>query len=200
MPNSNDNTNNRSTNNDLNEGHGLEHPLGSLGRHSTSIFSKPSGVLKNQNYSHTNNTKLPPGGHNMNQGGHNTSFGGRHQGHTTINNNPPKLVQQINDLNSMMTTMEKGGKKEFSFTEICPYLFANFEIPKFDKYKGESYPIQHLKEFYVVAQEASHNDNFPQRLFTRSLGGPSLKWPMNLVLETIIETIFVLSLMSNLNW
>ena len=49
--------------------------------------------------------------------------------------------------------------KTFKFENDCPYHFdrtiamapfpKHFEIPKFDKFKGKSDPIIHVKEFYM---------------------------------------------------
>lgn len=86
--------------------------------------------------------------------------------------------------------MNNKGVKDFSFEEIFPFPFdrsinmipflPNFEIPKFDKYTGETCPIIHLKEFLVLCQEVSYSEDYLKRLFTRSLGGPILEWIMNI--------------------
>ena len=52
----------------------------------------------------------------------------------------------------------------------------HFEIPKFDKFRGKSDPITHVKEFYMHCQEVAYNDVFLMWLFPKSLGGPSLEW------------------------
>ena len=66
--------------------------------------------------------------------------------------------------------------KDFSFEEIFPFPFdrsinmipfpPNFEIPKFDKYMGETCPITNLKEFFVLCQEAAYSEDYLKRLFT----------------------------------
>ena len=55
-----------------------------------------------------------------------------------------------------------------------------FEIPKFEKYTGETCPVTHLKEFSILCQEVAYSDDYLKRLFARSLGGPTLEWLMNL--------------------
>lgn len=79
--------------------------------------------------------------------------------------------------------------KDFSFEEIFPFPFDRsinmilfppiFEIPKFDKYMGETCPITHLKDFFVIFQEVAYSEDYLKRLFTRSLRGPALEWLMN---------------------
>ena len=86
--------------------------------------------------------------------------------------------------------MNNKGVKDFSFEDICPFPFnksinmvpfrPGFEIPKFDKYSGETCPITHLKEFSILCQEVAYSDDYLKRLFAWSLGGPTLEWSMNL--------------------
>lgn len=76
--------------------------------------------------------------------------------------------------------------KTFKFEDDCPYPFdrsitmipfpKNFEYPKFDKFRGKSDPVTHVKEFYMHCQEVAYNDVFLLRLFPKSLGGPTLEW------------------------
>ena len=86
--------------------------------------------------------------------------------------------------------MNNKGVKDFSFEEICPFPFdkfinmipfpPKFEIPKFDKYTGETFPITHLKEFSILCQEVAYSDDYLKRIFAQSLGGPMLEWLINL--------------------
>ena len=86
--------------------------------------------------------------------------------------------------------MRNKGVKDFSFEEIFPFLFdksinmipfpPNIVIPKFDKYMRETCPVTHLKEFSILCQEVAYSEDYLKRLFTRSLGGPTLEWLMNL--------------------
>ena len=86
--------------------------------------------------------------------------------------------------------MNNKGVKDFSFEEICPFPFdksinvvpfpPSFKIPKFDKHMGETYPITHLKEFFILCQEVVYSDDYLKRLFARSLGDPVLEWLINL--------------------
>ena len=82
------------------------------------------------------------------------------------------------------------GVKDFSFEEICPFPFdksinmvsfpPGFDIPKFDKYTGETCPVTHLKKFSILYQDVAYSDDYLKRLFAWSLGGPALEWLMNL--------------------
>ena len=67
------------------------------------------------------------------------------------------LAEQLHELWDLVHTMSNKGVKDFSFEEICPFPFdrsinmilflPNFDIPKFDKYMGETCHVTHLKEF-----------------------------------------------------
>ena len=59
-------------------------------------------------------------------------------------------------------------------------FLPNFEIPKFKKYTRETCPVTHLKKFSILCQEVAYSEDYLKRLFTRSLGGPTLEWLMNL--------------------
>ena len=76
--------------------------------------------------------------------------------------------------------------KTFKFEIVCPYPFErsfiaipfpkNFEIPKFNKFKGKGAHITHVKEFYMHYQKVTYSDMFLMQLFSKSLGGPTLEW------------------------
>lgn len=56
----------------------------------------------------------------------------------------------------------------FSFDRsinMIPFL-PNIEIPKFEKYIGEKCPIIDLKEFSILYQEVSYNEDHLKRIFT----------------------------------
>lgn len=84
-------------------------------------------------------------------------------------------AQQFQELRNMVLNMNNKGVKDFSFEEICPFPFdksismvpfpSGFEIPKFDKYMGETCPVTHLKEFSILCQEVAYNDDYLKRLF-----------------------------------
>ena len=86
--------------------------------------------------------------------------------------------------------MSNKGVKDFSFKKICPFPFEKyinmisflpkFQIPKFEKYMGETCPATHLKEFSILCQEVTYNEDYLKRLFIRSLGGHILEWLMNI--------------------
>ena len=69
--------------------------------------------------------------------------------------------------------MNNKGTQNLSFDEICPFdksvhvapFPAGFEIPKFDKYTGETCPVTYLKEFSVLCQEVAYSDDYLKRLF-----------------------------------
>ena len=44
---------------------------------------------------------------------------------------------------------------------------------------GETCLVTHLKEFFVLCQEVAYSEDYLKRLFTRSLGSPTLEWLMN---------------------
>ena len=52
----------------------------------------------------------------------------------------------------------------------------HFEIPKFDKFRGKSDVVTHVKEFYMHCQGVAYNDVFLMRLFPKSLAGSTLEW------------------------
>ena len=70
--------------------------------------------------------------------------------------------------------------------DICPYPFdkkllmvpflPHFQVPKFDKYKGNMDPQDHVREFCVACIEVAHNETYLMRLFPRSLGGKTMEW------------------------
>ena len=86
------------------------------------------------------------------------------------------LAQQLHELQNLVHTMNKKGVKDFLFEEICPFPFdrsinmipfpPNFEIPKFDKYTGETCPITHLKEIFVLFQEVAYSEDYLKWLIT----------------------------------
>lgn len=86
------------------------------------------------------------------------------------------LAQQLHELRNLVHSITNKRVKDFSFEEVYPFPFdksismipfpPNFEIPKFDKYTGETCPITHLKEFWVSCQEVAYNEDYLKRLFT----------------------------------
>ena len=61
--------------------------------------------------------------------------------------------------NALKTLKEGTDTKTFKFEDDCPYPFdktimmtpfpKRFEVPKFDKFRGKSDPVTHVKEFYM---------------------------------------------------
>lgn len=92
--------------------------------------------------------------------------------------------------------------KTFKFENDCPYPFdktimmtpfpKHLEIPKFDKFRGKSDPVTHVKEFYMHYQELSYNDVFLMQIFLKILGSPALEWFCRIPQGTI-KTFFDLS-------
>ena len=90
----------------------------------------------------------------------------------------------------MKTTLkaiqEGNDPKTFKFETVCPYPFdraitmtpfpKNFEIPKFDNFRGKGDPVTHIKEFYMHYQEVAYSDTFLLRLFPKILARPALEW------------------------
>ena len=84
-----------------------------------------------------------------------------------------------------LKALKDGIDKTFKFENDFPYTFdktitmtpfpKHFEIPKFDKFRGKSDPITHVKEFYMHCQEVAYNDVFLMWLFPKSLGGLALE-------------------------
>ena len=58
---------------------------------------------------------------------------------------------------------------------MVPFL-PHFEVPKFDKYKGNTDPQDHVREFCAACIEVAHNETYLMRLFPRSLGGQTMEW------------------------
>jgi hypothetical protein len=65
------------------------------------------------------------------------------------------LVAQVKMLSQQIIDIQSGNsKKAYSQNDLCPYPFDNsianvpfparFEIPKFEKYKGTTNPIDHI--------------------------------------------------------
>lgn len=50
------------------------------------------------------------------------------------------------------------------------------EIPKFDKYDGNSDPQDHVQELCVLCMEFMHEQTYLMCLFPRSLGGQAMEW------------------------
>ena len=72
--------------------------------------------------------------------------------------------------NSLKALKDGTYSKTFKFENDSPYPFdktitmtsfpKHFEIPKFDKFRGKSDPVTHVKEFYMHCQEVAYNDVF----------------------------------------
>lgn len=71
------------------------------------------------------------------------------------------VTLQIQNLNPRILDTQLGKlKKSYALQDICPYPFdhyitmipflENFEIPKFDKYRGRGDPIEHAQEFLIA--------------------------------------------------
>ena len=100
------------------------------------------------------------------------------------------LAQQFQELQNLVLNMNNKGVKDVSFEEIFSFPFdksismlpfpPNFEIPKFEKYTGETCPVTHVKEFSILCQEVAYSDDYLKGLFAWSLGGLALEWLMNL--------------------
>lgn len=103
---------------------------------------------------------------------------------------PSTLVnEEWEDIKSTLKDLQAGtSKKSFMFEDICPYPFdpsnsiipfpKNFEISKFDKYKGRGDPQDHLQELYMHFQEVLHDDNYLLHLFPQICIGQELEWFM----------------------
>lgn len=88
--------------------------------------------------------------------------------------------------NTLKSLKDGTNSKNFKFEDDCPYPFykaitmtpfpKHFEFLKFEKFRGKSDPITHVKEFYMYYQEVAYNDMFLLRLFPKSLAGSTLEW------------------------
>ena len=97
--------------------------------------------------------------------------------------------------NSLKTLKDGTNTKTFKFENDCPYPFdksimmtlfpKHFEVPKFDKFRGKSDPVTHVKESYMHCQEVAYNDVFLMWLFPKSLAGPTLEWFCRIPQRTI---------------
>lgn len=82
--------------------------------------------------------------------------------------------------------MQKRSTVRYSLEDICPYPFdrrlnmipfpPNSNIPKYDKFDGNSDPCDHVREFITMSLEFSYNDTYMMRLFLRSLRGKTMEW------------------------
>ena len=69
--------------------------------------------------------------------------------------------------NDLKALKDGTNSKTFKFENYCPYPFEkaitmtpfpkHCEIPKFDKFRGKSDPITHVKEFYMHCQEVAYD-------------------------------------------
>jgi hypothetical protein len=97
------------------------------------------------------------------------------------------LAAQVKMLSQQMLDIQLvKAKKAYSQNDLCPYPFndsiayipfpVGFEIPKFDKYKGTTNPIDHIREFYVHCIDVGKNNALLIRLFPWSLSGAAMEW------------------------
>jgi hypothetical protein len=97
------------------------------------------------------------------------------------------LMQQMHSLQTQMMDMQNQGQtKSYTAEDLYPYPFDHsiqmspfpnhFSVPKFDKYKGNSNPIEHIREFFASCVEVAHDETYLMRLFPQSLAGPAMEW------------------------
>jgi hypothetical protein len=97
------------------------------------------------------------------------------------------LTTQVKMLSQQILDIQLGKyKKEYSQNDLCPYPFddsianvpfpAGFEIPKFDKYKGTTNPIDHIREFYIHCMDVGKSNALLIRLFPRILSRAAMEW------------------------
>ena len=109
---------------------------------------------------------------------------------------PPPVKSKWEEMKNALKALKDGtDSKTFKFENDCPYPFdktitmtlfpKHFEIPKFEKFRGKSDPVTHVKEFYMHFQEVAYNDVFLMRLFPKNLGGPALEWFCHISTGTI---------------
>lgn len=56
-----------------------------------------------------------------------------------------------------------------------PLFPSRVDIPKFDKYDGNSDPQDHVQEFCALCMEFMQENTYLVHLFLRSLGGPTIE-------------------------
>ena len=52
----------------------------------------------------------------------------------------------------------------------------DIEVPKYEKYNGNSDPNDHVRHFYAFSMYFIHEDTYLLRIFLRSLKGQALEW------------------------
>ena len=52
----------------------------------------------------------------------------------------------------------------------------DIEVPKYEKYNGNSDPNDHVQHSYALSMDFIHEDTYLLRLFPRSLKGQALEW------------------------
>ena len=76
--------------------------------------------------------------------------------------------------------------KDFSMETLCPFPLdkdlymppfpKRVEMPKYNKYDGNSDPQDHVREFCTQSMEFMHEPTYLMCLFPRSLGGETIHW------------------------
>ena len=52
----------------------------------------------------------------------------------------------------------------------------DIEVPKYEKYDGNSDPYDHVRHLYTLSMDFIHEDTYLLWLFPRSLRGQALEW------------------------
>ncbi|RDX67542.1 hypothetical protein CR513_53575, partial [Mucuna pruriens] len=90
----------------------------------------------------------------------------------------------IEDPRERLQIVEGGDRYRLDIVDLCLVpkvgLPIDFKTPKFDKYKGRSYPQVHLAIYYRKMATYIYNDKIPIHCFQDSLIGAALNWYVSL--------------------
>lgn len=97
------------------------------------------------------------------------------------------LVRKIQMLQQQIQENQTGSStKRYTLEDIFSYPFdkslimilfpPHFEVSKFDKYKGNIDPQDHVREFYATCIEVAHDETYLMRLFPWSFRGQDMDW------------------------
>lgn len=96
------------------------------------------------------------------------------------------ILSELSELRKWKENMQTTDKKTQMSYDLCPYPFDmtlsmppfphGYVTPNFNKYKGKTNPIDHIREFVTSCADIAHEHTYLMRLFPKSLTGPALEW------------------------
>ena len=107
--------------------------------------------------------------------------------HFAVGKVPPAMVEKekLDHIEERQRAIEEDGDHVFAnMAELCLVLDViippKFKVPNFDKYKGTTYPKNHLKMYYRKKGAYAKDEKLLIHFFQESLTGAVVTWYTNL--------------------